>query len=135
MAGMLYYLCKILRFLSLYLSEAISFASIIKPRNFGTLPQFGEGTGMGLLRKGFTFTKGETFKKPHASAPEEPFLKYFGALHLLDSKGDHVSTNITGALHLASIPVKSSIYTRKKVSPFQKVKTLKSPPPAAAKCL
>jgi len=43
---------------------------------------------MGLLRKGFTFWKGETFKKPHASAPEEPLLKYYGALHLLNSMSE-----------------------------------------------
>jgi len=47
-----------------------------------------KGTGMGLLRKGFIFWKGETFKKPHASAPEEPFLKYYGALHLLNSMSE-----------------------------------------------
>jgi hypothetical protein len=73
----------------------------------------------GSYQKGFTFLNGETFNTPAAaprnvcrilpvsdfsmcSAPEYLLLKYYGALHLLEGFGYMVSTNITGALHLAS---------------------------------
>jgi hypothetical protein len=105
------------------------------------------------IRKGFTFQKGETFKPQHkrqprnvcrifanpgiwrCSAPEYSFFKCYGAMHLLNSSLNLGSTNITGALHLASFS-HLTLSQNKKVSPFKKVKALKpSISGSAAKCL